>query len=477
MLVIISDLHLTDGTSDATLSPETFYLFAERLRELATRAAWRANDQFRPLERIDVLLLGDILDLIRSARWVTSKTRPWHDPQSAEVQQTVAAVVSGVLNHNAAALSVFRAMTSQGVPAMLPSGEHYRIPVKMHYMVGNHDWQLHLPGSAYKAIRTQVASALGLANRSALPFAHDPYESDEILEVLRRHRTFARHGDIYDPINFAEDRNVSSLGDALNVEVVGRFLYGIQQELAGELPPLVLANLHEIDNVRPLPMIPIFIDGLLERACPQTALRKRVKQMWDKLVEDFLALDVVRRRDTWLPFDVVDGLRSVLQFSGRSSLGWSMKIGSWLQSLRGATSDSYYPQALTEQDFRNRRAQHIVYGHTHAAEVVPLDASYADGVVLNQMYFNAGTWRRVHRSTMFAPQEQEFIPSESMSILTFFQGDERAGRPFEVWSGMLGIGAADASLYRLDASRAATAAANAPAPHFNATPATVRLVK
>ena len=484
MLVTISDLHLTDGTSDKTLSPEAFFLFAERLRELATRAAWRADGQFRPLERIDVLLLGDILDILHSRHWVEGTIRPWHDTSHVDVQGTFAAVIDGILAHNAEGLGMLRALATQGAlcmaPAMsggaaLPGNEVYRVPVRIHYMVGNHDWPLHLPGAAYDLMRQKVCQHLGLANHPHLPFAHDPYESDEILEVLRRHRAMARHGDMFDPLHFAEDRDISSLGDALMIEVVGRFLHTTQNELASELPPLVLANLHEVDNVRPLPMIPIFIDGLLERACPSPALRKHVKQLWDKHVDQFLSLDVVRRRDTWLPFDVVDGLANVLRFSSRSTIGWAVKADAWMQAMRGASSPSYASHAIAEQDFRNRRARHILYGHTHTAECVPLDASHADGYVLNQVYFNTGTWRRVHRPTIAAPHEQEFIPCESMNLVTLFAGDERAGRPFEVWSGMMGIGAADAPLYRLDAAKAQAAATPAApplkAPHFSA-PAT-----
>lgn len=485
MLVVISDLHLTDGTSDATLSPETFFLFAERLRELATRAAWRADGQFRPLERIDVLLLGDVLDILHSKRWIEGTPRPWHDVSHPDVQKTFAAVIDGILANNAEGLGVFRALATQGAICLAPGmnggalsgSEAYRVPVRIHYMVGNHDWALHLPGSAYDLLRQKVAQHLGLANNTHQPFAHDPYESDEILDVLRRHRAIARHGDIYDPLNFAEDRDVSSLGDMLVIEVMAKFLHAVENELAGELPSIVTANLHEIDNVRPLPLVPSFINGLLERACPNTGLRKRVKQIWDNQVEAFLALDAVRRRDTWLPFDVVDNLATSLLFSRRSPFVAGAKSASWLQSLRGVSSDSYHSHALAEQDFRNRRARHIIYGHTHAAECTPLDASYADGFVLNQTYFNAGTWRRVQRPTVAAPHEEEFLPTESINLLSFFAGDERAGRPFEVWSGMLGIGAADAPLYRLDAAKASAAAqpvASMPplkAPHFAPNPA------
>jgi hypothetical protein len=471
MLVIISDLHLTDGSSDSTLSAETFFLFAERLREIATRAAWRADGQFRPLERLDVLLLGDVLDIIHSKRWIEGTPRPWHDVSHIDVQKTFAAIVEGILHHNAEGLGVFRALAAQGALCQGP-GEAYRVPVRIHYMVGNHDWPLHLPGSAYDALRRTVVQHLGLVNSPTQPFAHDPYESDEILDVLRRHRAIARHGDLFDPLHFAEDRDVSSLGDVLNIEVMGRFLNAVQNELAGELPSLVLANLHEIDNVRPLPLVPTFINGLLERACPATALRKRVKQVWDGFVEQFLELDPVRRRDTWLPFDVVDNLAGSLLFSRRSPFGSTG--ASWLQSLRGANCESYHAHALAEQDFRNRRARHIIYGHTHTAETVPLDASYADGYVLNQTYFNSGTWRRVQRPTVAATHEEEFIPSEMINLLAFFTGDERAGRPFETWSGVMGIGAADAPLYRLDAAKSQAAAPTISAaspmkgPHFAA---------
>ena len=67
MLVIISDLHLTDGTGAATISPGAFDIFAEQLHDLAASASWRVDGSYRPLERIDLVLLGDVLDVIRSS--------------------------------------------------------------------------------------------------------------------------------------------------------------------------------------------------------------------------------------------------------------------------------------------------------------------------------------------------------------------------------------------------------------------------
>lgn len=454
MLVIISDLHLNDGTCAGQLSTGAFRIFAGRLCDLAHRASWRADGRYRPIDRIDLVLLGDVLDVMRSTRWLEGGVRPWHDAGSPQVVDTVGRIVDGILRNSGESLSILRSLAADGavaIPSATSAGEaaYESLPqpvaVRTHYMVGNHDWPLHLCGTSYDLIRQKVAHHAGLANAHHTPFAHDPLESEELLEALRRHRVLARHGDIYDPLNFTEDRDTSSLGDCIVIELVGRFQREVEQELGAELPEAVVHALREIDHIRPLLLVPVWMDGLLERTCPLPAVRKRIKAIWDRLVDELLALDVVRDRDTWSPVDVVDGLERALKFSKRLTIGWAAKIAGWMHALRGAEGDSYYQHALSEQDFRNRRARHIVYGHTHLAESLPLDASYADSYVLNQMYFNTGTWRRVYRATSLGGGGHEFIPQETMTYLAFYQADERGGRPFESWTGTLGCEPAEAA--------------------------------
>jgi UDP-2,3-diacylglucosamine pyrophosphatase LpxH len=450
MLVIISDLHLTDGAGGGSLGNGAFDLFADRLRDLAQRASLRAGGAYRPIERIDLVLLGDVLDLIRSGRWLQAGVRPWQGASAPEMISTVGGIVDDVLRYNAAGLADLRSLAAEGAVSVPPAGRNGQLDydgqwqpvlVRTHYMVGNHDWPLHLRGAGYDMIRQKIVHQMGLANVHNAPFPHEPSESEELLEALRRHRVLARHGDVFDPLNFSDDRDSSSLGDAIVIELLQRFTADVARELGPDIPYATQAGLAEIDNIRPLLMIPVWIEGLLERTCPSAAVRKRIKQIWDQLTDEFLELEIVRERDSVSPIDLVDGLQIALKFSRRLSLGGSAKTAAWLQSLRGAGSDSYYTHALAEPDFRNRRARHIVYGHTHQAESLPLDASYADAFVLNQMYFNAGTWRRIYRQTQFAPGEHEFIGHECLSYLAFFHGDERGGRPFETWSGTLGVGA------------------------------------
>ncbi len=462
MLAIISDLHLTDGTTGPGLNSGAFGIFVERLHEMALRASWRTDGSYRPLERLDLVLLGDTLDITRSTQWLDTDTRPWGEMQSPAVIDTVSAIVDEILKKNREGLDHLRAIsedTALRLPPATQAGEPVYnaegvpVSVRTHYMVGNHDWPLHLRGGRYDVIRQKVAHQLGLANSHTEPFPHDPQESDELLTVLRRHRVLARHGDVFDPINFSETRDASSLGDAIVVELVNRFLAEAALNWSEDLPKVVLAGLLEVYHIRPMLLIPIWIDGLLERSGVKAELRKQIKRCWDRLADEFLELAIVRDQDSYSPFELVDGLAQALKFSKRLSIGWAAKIGSWLHDLRGASNESYFQHALTEQDFRNRRARHIVYGHTHVAESVPLDASYADGYVLNQMYFNSGSWRRVYRQTQWSPGEQEFIPSETMTYLAFYQGDERNGRPYESWSGTLAAALTEQPSHRVDAGR------------------------
>jgi hypothetical protein len=447
MLVTISDLHLTDGSNGIGLDPGALDMFAQRLADLAMRASWRTDGRYRPVDRIDLVLLGDVLDLVRSRRWLEGSVRPWSDLTSPQLLETTSLIVDDVLSHNDAALRTLRALGTEGIirlPQTSHSGQPIAgsdgapVPVIVHYMVGNTDWLLHVRGSGFDLLRQRVSHAMGLINEHKQPFPHDPTESDDLLDALRRHGTLARHGDVFDPLHCGDDRDSASLGDAITIELVQRFLMEVEEAYGDELEPAAMAAILELDHFRPVALAAVYLEGVLERTCSQPSLRKEIKRIWDSLAEGLLAMPQVHQRGLLTSLNLVDDLASALLFSRKVSLGWATNIRQWLSGLRGANDASYFQHALAEADYRNRRAKHIVYGHTHHAETIPLDASYADGYVLQQTYFNTGTWRRVYQQTHSIAGQHEFLASDTFSFLAFFQGDERGGRPYETWSGSLG---------------------------------------
>lgn len=424
MLVIVSDLQFTDGTVGTTAPAGVLRRFARSLRDLACAASYRAGEIFRPIEQIDLLLLGDIFDLIRSTRWLAGEARPWHDPQSLAVAETAATIVGEILAINQAALTELRTIATEGV--RIPScdvgdrrlriADECRVPVRIHYLVGNRDWMLHLPGRVYDDVRQRLGLQLGLANRCGRPFAHDPAECDDILETQRRHHVVARHGDIYDPLNFDGDRNISSLGDAITIELVGRFARAIESELADDLPAETLAGLREIGDVRPMLHAPVWIDRMLERTCPWP-MQIHVKQIWDAIADRFLQLDYVRSRDSWHPVDLIDSLARVLKTSRRPSVGRASAVIHWLHGFNGLQDASYDQYARSEQEFRSGRARHVVYGHTQCAQCL----LHCENLL----------------SAQLAATEHE-TAANSMNLAAFFTDDEHRGQRCET------LGMADA---------------------------------
>jgi len=372
------------------------------------------------------------------------------------VTDKVRAITDRILARNATSLGILKSLTQSstitlpsakgGKPApgveWAPEGAGRQpVTVRLHYMVGNHDWFYHLPDPAFVPMRRSIKEAMGLHNDAAQPFPHDPEKSPEISQVLADHRVFARHGDVYDSINFDGHRDASSVGDAIVIELLNRFPAEVEarrKDDLKDLPPEVVDGLKEIDNVRPLLLIPVWIDGLLRRLCADPKQIKQVKAVWNELAHDFLKIPFIKSRDSWLnPWDNVDMLQTALVFSSGLSLHTASRLLEWIDDRGFKRPDTYYEDALTETNFKNRTAKYVVYGHTHHHEIVPLDVSFSKQGELDQLYLNSGTWRRVHKLAKLNTKDEEFTGYDVMTYLAFFKDDERCGRPFEAWSGSL----------------------------------------
>lgn len=463
MLVIISDLHLTDGSSGTTIGLRAFESFKERISEMAYKASWRIDEAgkrfYEPVESVDIILLGDILDVIRSQKWTESSVRPWSDPHSPEFAAMISQINADILNNNREAFKLLRDLSrtrkgksSQGMMTLPPATEKKlpmldfqveggRVPrseikVRLYYMVGNHDWFYHVKGETFDEIRQTVVKAMGLANDPSQPFPHTLEEYPELAEICARHGVYVRHGDIFDSINYdaKKGRDASSLGDAIVVELLNRFPVTVKKRLSEHLSPAFLKGLLEIDNVRPLMFIPIWINGLLERTCPDPTLQHQVKEIWNELAGDFMNLDFIRRQDTMMPFETVDLLEMGLFISQKTSFKTISNIMGKIAGLKRSSGETYYADALREPAFQEGRADFIVYGHTHHQEVVPLDADETS----EQLYFNSGTWRQVFELTRANRKAQLFLGFQVMTYIGFFKDGERSGRKFEIWNGSLG---------------------------------------
>lgn len=484
MLVIISDLHLTDGSSGDTVKTGAFRVFRQRLVEMATAASWRSvaddrdKSEFKPIERIDLVLLGDILDIIRSRSWIKedSALRPWiGSPFDPDFVERVRIITGSVLCANWESLRVLRDLGCNGLDIQTPDSvpedqspdakdDGHHVDVHLHYMVGNHDWFFHLDGDEYDQICRVVSRELGLTINHPIPFPHEIEESPALEEICEKHKVYPRHGDIHDPINCHREpprigskwiaklfpgppvryfRDESSIGDVIVVDIVTRFAKRV-----GELPPgtvseEVIEGLKELDNVRPVSSALFWVISLLKSCGASDAESDRVMGIWDELEREFFVDRFIQsKEDPASLLTVLDGLRSKFWLAQLLRNRSVRRVFLWMfGSVLRRPPKSYAKHALEEDWIKEGKARFVVYGHTHQHEIVPLDLHQqvkGDPNPLPQIYFNSGTWKPAHQLATRKLGDLEFLRYNVMTYLAFYRDDERKGRRFESWSGTLG---------------------------------------
>jgi UDP-2,3-diacylglucosamine pyrophosphatase LpxH len=230
------------------------------------------------------------------------------------------------------------------------------------------------------------------------------------------------------------------------MEVCNR--YPVELEGIRDLDQGFVNKLRYITNIRPALATPLWITGQIQNLSlmnrlddvNNTALKlmrqreKDLRGVWDKLAENFLQLDFVRREDKPFKFDVVNKMAIAIKISKAVS---SKQIDSLIYTLQNKSSSaanrSFAEYALKEQAFIDNKARYIVYGHTHYHETVPLDYDDIGG---NQIYFNSGTWHTYFDLARKNPTEKKFIPYKALTYITFYKDEEHEKeRKFETWSG------------------------------------------
>jgi len=270
-----------------------------------------------------------------------------------------------------------------------------------------------------------------------------PYEAqewDQLMGLFEKYHIYARHGDYYDRWSYNADlgRDAATLGDALSIELINRFPEEIEKRMGDALPSHFYRGLHEMINVRPNVAVPLWIGGQIRNFGIIEKVERTFKEIWNKLVLEFLHLDFIRSLDSrWNPFDSVDELSLVLKLTRWSSIENFNRAILLIKKRLFRDDNSWAKHAIQEKAFTSREADFIVYGHTHHHEIVPLDAYHRNGKEVYQFMVNTGTWRSCYDLTRYHPEQQKFLPYQVMSYLAFFTDGERHGRHHEAWSGKL----------------------------------------
>lgn len=428
MLVFLSDIHLTDGSCGATINPGAFDKFGDYLCDMVEKANREKVTNGKKPAPLEIVLLGDIFDVIRSKKWSLESVRPWTEEEDRQdaLRRCTIDIVDSICAQN----TNIKSINEKDLKKKLKDEKNLDIDVKITYIIGNHDWLI----NRYPETRGKVADFLGLANPGQ--YAFNKFKEDG---YWHDYGVYARHGDRYDEFNFTGARDRSSLGDAVVIELLNKFPEAVKNDLAAKKihEPGLVKELNEIDNVRPVLDAPAWILGKCRLAKSPEAF-EIVKTTWNSLVDDFFKIPYIKNQDKWWsPADSVDKLQYLLKISAGLTLEQIAKLPlNFVARFRNESKD-YCKRAYSETPVD--KIKFILYGHTHDHEMVPLDIlPKTYGSSLEKMYINTGTWRKVHSKVAIDEDNIEFCAWNVMTFVAFYLEDERGEHTFEVWNGALG---------------------------------------
>jgi UDP-2,3-diacylglucosamine pyrophosphatase LpxH len=462
MLVIISDLHLNDGSAAPQNIPAR--AFSIWLRDVVALAK---QNQAKELV---FAYLGDMVDLLRTEYWFYPRPgaplsalepetfplehRPWgsrdinqHPDQLSDVCRARALQI----------LDKIRDLTKEQLAHLRGDLDGVRedlaaldIPIQRLYVPGNHDRLFWVD----PAIRQGILDALG----ATLVPGDRPFEL-----ALPDYGVLARHGHEWDPWNFEaceKDRapadlnkemyRLAPIGDPITTELLARLPYEVYHALPPAFPDVVRAQVYQqlkhVEDVRPLDralrwvvvrpaQLAASYDPAQREAILSTVLTV-VKRILGQFMEMPFVKGWLKEHGKWWKFDEADKLRALkiaARFFSIENVSRLLRAAEILGLTKNNKDEAQSVPELGDPPL----ARYCIHGHTHNFKHVPIGCN-SSGAGL--VYLNSGTWRpRVEQGR----DGRSFVGFKEMTYLVFYREDEdlsadgRKERSYELWNGIM----------------------------------------
>ena len=424
MLVIISDLHFTDGTTSNkagkkdlfNISPEAFRLFLAKISNIVERRK-------ELIKKVTFVYNGDIFDVLRTYVWfnIPQNQRPWSGPlASREVRKTCNQILKSIITHNDEALDWLN-----GTHPDFENIWQVDQAIERFYIPGNHDRIINL----YEPCRRQVHQ--NLLGSSGNQLFENTYADT-------KHQTLVMHGHEADAFNCEFDQNGNPQYKAVPIgDPMTTMLFALLGYRANFLPiPKEAKNrFRELDNVRP----PLAGVRFIQNIISDFNIGNQVKSMIRRVVAEFEDLAFFRH---WLQshdrlnigFDEADKLQLALE--AIKLLGASVPAG-LLEKLAALIRDDACQELAQKMLAREAggNLRYCVMGHTHEPVHIPL---YVDqNRNMEKHYLNTGTFRTTFSQTF---DRQDFLRFQRMSFVIIYGPNEFQPHEeipvYELWSGL-----------------------------------------
>ncbi len=459
MLIVFSDVHLTDESTARNVHATAFERLGEEIKDAAEQKAAR---------ELHVVLLGDILDFVRTGWWLerqdagkrSAADRPWNgtlDPATgmnadvARVEPQFQQVLTRIL----------RTESSRALVAMLndlPTLEGRRPAVT--YVIGNHDRVLNNFPSLQETLRRRLpkvdlnfarsfeSDAYGVLARHGHEWDGDCHGWEFLRRVLAPGSAVGRFDE--------SAARVMAIGEVVTAELMSGLIHRVRVGLDASSPDdrEFLESLQEVHNLRPFTAVFEWLAWLVRgqggryakylevlrlalRDALAATLESSLARRWDELRPDLVvsgdltdhlsrAYLLVKQKSG---LRLLEGLRPVLGlFQSAARL---VRPGDGLDALADGARQDFEASGPS-----GTATQYVLYGHTHEARQ-DCFRGLPDGRV--QLYLNTGTFLPfIDR----ARDGRGFWNAHRMTYAFLFREDEdRRGRlgpgpTMDVWDGL-----------------------------------------
>jgi UDP-2,3-diacylglucosamine pyrophosphatase LpxH len=436
MLVVISDMHLADGTAgDHNLKPKVFQDFVDQLAIAHAKVR-----EYNPQSRVEIVYAGNIFDMRRTHFWHQQpEHKPWRHfqvvegdahakpPASTQYLEGAVQLFNQIMIHPN--VSPIKSILGDKLADRFGGIEPLRL-----YIPGDADRLINL----HPAIRARVIDFLGLDLGRSGPW--DPNSPFFSYWVDHDHGALIRHGHEWDTYSFEgdpskpEDYYNIPMSDLINTELFARLTYhaSLLQPAPGSNPQVIetfRSKLEQIDNVRPVSSVVKWLarhfigeEKKLLQACIENAVTNFESQPYVKWWLSSAG------HDKWYnPLDEADrlefliaGLKRLWVGKTDAALAIFDKFSNYDPYERYVEMAAKEPHVLQE----GSRIHFVVYGHTHKAQHVPIGMVGEESNRRLLHYINTGSLRPTHT---VARDGSSFHVTESLDYAIFYRPDERPG--------------------------------------------------
>ena len=446
MLVALSDLHLTDGTTASDISPDAFAILEQELLTAATQ---------RGAREIHLVLVGDILDLVRTDYWhrrekegtLPVAARPWNgalDPAtgmnpSPDTERQFQDILRGILAQPSAKSLLW-------VINRLRAGSR---PLRVTYVIGNHDRVLHNFPSLQGMILADVPGvSFTFSSRLREPaygvLARHGHEWDDHCHGWKFHNEVLERGKPSGPFDDATYR-VMAAGEVVTAELMSGLVFRVQEAVSGDAEGVeLIRQLRDVNNLRPIHTVFRWIEwmGGAQTRKYYPVLHQALSDSLDGVINSSLgkAWDKLNRQVLPLTGDLIDHLQDVKRLAMGKTFeefrGRVHTLAPLADLVLGERTDRYLEGAIHEmKDEKDEQIQFVLYGHTHVGKHEYLTGK-PDGS--GRIYVNTGTWL-----PLICPSRDgvSFASAKQLTMVFAYSADEdkegKAGGPsLDVWQGI-----------------------------------------